>query len=55
MPIPKPKKDENEKSFIRRCMSNEVMIKEFPEQSVRYNVCITQWEKKNEGENNEKN
>lgn len=55
MPIPKPRKDESEDDFMQRCMSNKVMLKEFPEKNTRYGVCMTQWEKKNKGEQNEEN
>jgi len=48
MPIPKPGKDEEEKEFISRCMSDAVMNKEYPDQKVRAGVCYTQWREKDE-------
>ncbi|HEY0089707.1 MAG TPA: hypothetical protein VGB37_12745 [Candidatus Lokiarchaeia archaeon] len=46
MPIPKPNPNEKEQEFISRCMSNEVMKKEFPDQKQRAGVCYSQWRKK---------
>ena len=46
MPIPKPNKDESEKEFTERCMADEVMTKEYPDQKQRYAICSTQWKDK---------
>jgi hypothetical protein len=43
MPLPKPRADEEEKKFIERCMSDEVMKKEYPKQAQRLGICYTQW------------
>mgnify|MGYP001180977714 CR=1 FL=1 len=42
MPIPKPEKNEDEKKFASRCMSDPVMIKEYPDIKQRYAICIGQ-------------
>jgi hypothetical protein len=46
MPIPKPQKDEKQTDFISRCMSDEIMKKEYPEQAERTAVCFQQWKTK---------
>ena len=43
MPIPVPKKEENEKNFIKRCMSSETMLTEYPDNEVRAGICYSQW------------
>ena len=43
MPLPKPHKDEKEKDFITRCMGDEAMNSEFPENEQRAAVCHQQW------------
>ena len=45
MPIPKPKKTENKNEFIDRCMSDNVMIEEYPENEQRIAICNAAWEK----------
>lgn len=42
MPIPKPQKDESDKDFVARCMSNPTMNKDYSDESQRYAVCISQ-------------
>lgn len=46
MPIPKPKKDEPKEDFLNRCMANDVMNSEYPDNKQRYAVCMSQWENK---------
>lgn len=46
MPIPTPKKNEKQNEFIQRCMSNNVMVKEYPNVSQRLAVCAVQFRKK---------
>jgi hypothetical protein len=41
MPIPSRKKDEDRKTFISRCMSDNVMKKEYKDQDQRAAVCIS--------------
>lgn len=47
MPIPSPKKDENTKDFIARCMGNDTMVSEYKDSGQRYAICIAQTKKKN--------
>jgi len=43
MPIPKPNKGEKQNDFIGRCMGNDTMKTEFPDQKQRNAVCFKQW------------
>ena len=43
MPIPKPKEDEKESMFITRCMTDEVMKREYPDSKQRVAVCYQTW------------
>ena len=43
MPIPKPKDGETQDEFIQRCMADETMTSEFPDEKQRYAVCMTQF------------
>jgi len=47
MPLPKPNENETEDDFISRCMGNETMQEEYPDEEQRYAVCITQWSDRN--------
>lgn len=42
MPIPKPQPDENQQSFVSRCMSNEDMKKEYEDSKQRVAICLGQ-------------
>ena len=42
MPIPKPRKGQKEQEFMSRCMGDETMNKEFPDQKQRVAVCLSQ-------------
>jgi len=42
MPIPSRKTNEKKDSFISRCMSSDIMNKEYPNESQRYAVCLNQ-------------
>ena len=46
MPIPIPNKDESKKDFLQRCMSDEIMVKDFEDEDQRFAVCNTQWDEK---------
>jgi hypothetical protein len=46
MPIPKPRKGEKENEFMHKCMSDETMNKEFPEQKQRVAICINQMKRR---------
>lgn len=48
MPIPKPTDKEQRSDFIKRCFNEDVMLKEFPDDTQRYAVCKTTWDEKNE-------
>lgn len=45
MPIPKPTPTEDVDKFIDRCMSDENMNTEYPDQKQRYAVCLVTYEK----------
>lgn len=42
MPIPKRKPNEDRNAFIGRCMSNETMKKEYPDNKQRVAICLGQ-------------
>lgn len=42
MPLPKRNKNEDKDKFVSRCMSSEVMKKEYPDNSQRVAICISQ-------------
>ena len=46
MPIPTPRTGEDQNKFIGRCMSNEVMKREFPDIKQRTAVCYSKWRRK---------
>lgn len=46
MPIPSPEVNEKEKDFISRCMADEVMNKEYPDNEKRAGICYTSWREK---------
>lgn len=48
MPLPKPHKEEEKDDFIDRCMGDEVMVEEYPDESQRRAVCETQWDESKE-------
>jgi len=45
MPLPIPKKRETEEEFIKRCMADEVMKREFKKNKQRLAVCYSQFRK----------
>ena len=45
MPIPTPNKDEDGKKFISRCMNDEIMKKDYPENQQRIAICLGQTKK----------
>lgn len=50
MPIPSKKPDEDKQKFVSRCMSDEVMKKEYPDAQQRVAICLGQSRKqKNKG------
>jgi len=46
MPLPKPKDDESQDEWIDRCMSNDAMKDEFPDDDQRLAVCFQKWRDK---------
>jgi len=46
MPIPKPNENEGQDEFMSRCMSDKIMLSEFPEQEQRAAVCYRQWSRR---------
>lgn len=45
MPLPLPSKNEKRNEFISRCMSNETMKKEYPDQKQQLAICFSQFRK----------
>jgi hypothetical protein len=45
MPIPKPRKDEDNQKFVSRCMSDETMKKDYKDTKQRVSVCLGQTKK----------
>ena len=43
MPIPQPRDNESQNDFISRCMSDEKMKEEYPDEQQRYAVCASQF------------
>jgi hypothetical protein len=43
MPLPVPTPSENQEQFISRCMGDDKVVSEFPDESQRYAVCEGQW------------
>ena len=48
MPIPIKNPEENDKTFISRCMGDSVMNKEFPDQKQRAAICYSKLKKHKE-------
>jgi hypothetical protein len=46
MPIPKPAPNEDKQQFMNRCMSNDIMNSEYPDNKQRYAICLQQWNNK---------
>jgi len=44
MPIPKKEKGETSNKFLERCMTDEVMISEYPDEKQRLAICVGQVE-----------
>jgi hypothetical protein len=49
MPIPNKHQNEDKDKFVSRCMSNEVMKKEYPDTKQRVAICLGQTRKKSHG------
>lgn len=48
MPIPKPSQDEDEETFISRCMGDDTMLDDWPDDAQRSAICQRQWEERDE-------
>jgi len=48
MPIPTPNPGESEREFISRCMSSDVMQREYPRQDQRAAVCYSSFRRARE-------
>ena len=46
MPIPNPHQNEDKQKFMSRCMSSEVMKKDYPDSKQRVAICLGQTKKK---------
>ena len=46
MPLPTPREGEVQNDFISRCMGNETMRAEYPDQEQRAAVCHSQWRRR---------
>lgn len=55
MPIPKPRSNESEQDFMGRCMGDETMKDDYPDNKQRIAVCMTAWNRKSvrQDDNNE--
>ena len=49
MPLPSPKKKESKDSWISRCMANDAMKREFPDNKQRSAVCYRKWDDSQKG------
>ena len=45
MPLPQKQEDESKSTFVSRCMSDDIMKKEFPKEKQRAAVCHSQYSK----------
>ncbi len=45
MPLPTKKPNEQRDEFIARCMRDDVMTKEYPNNAQRLAICAVQWKK----------
>lgn len=48
MPIPIPHKGEKEDAFIGRCMGNDVMVTDYPDEDQRLAICFSQFKRKDQ-------
>ena len=46
MPLPKPSKNQKQSEFISKCMGDNTMNKDFPQQKQRAAVCYSQFKRK---------
>jgi len=46
MPMPKPKKNEEKEDFLSRCMGDDAMVEDYPDNKQRYAICNQIWRDK---------
>lgn len=46
MPIPSPRKNQKKEKFIESCMGNPTMNEDYKNNSQRYAICLSQWERR---------
>jgi hypothetical protein len=46
MPLPNPRKGQDQNAFMSKCMGDETIKKEFPNQKQRIAVCLSQFKRK---------
>ena len=51
MPIPKPRDNEEENDFIARCMGDDTMGEDYPDNDQRLAICGTQWREREKSMN----
>ena len=44
MPLPTPTSQESQNEFISRCIADDIMQQEYPDQEQRSGVCYSIWE-----------
>jgi hypothetical protein len=49
VPIPKPNQNEDKQKYVSRCMSNDVMKKEYPDAKQRVAICLSESGKNKQG------
>jgi hypothetical protein len=47
MPLPKVRPGEDSREFINRCMSDDIMVKEYEDGKQRFAVCNSIWDRRN--------
>ena len=50
MPLPSPKSDESQSAFISRCMSTNIMQREYEDRNQRVAICYSQWRGRNQNQ-----
>jgi len=48
MPIPEKQADEDKNQFLSRCMSNDIMKKDYPDTKQRVAICLSQTKQKDD-------
>ena len=51
MPLPTPQENEDREAFLERCLSDDKVTEEFPDNDQRFAVCQQQWEENKEAKN----